>query len=470
MQAGPPGVLLVGHGSARSGASAEPVLALGEALRARGFPEVRTAFWKEEPFLHQALDTVRSSAVAVVPIFLAEGYFSRTVVPRELGLRYGANDLGGRTVTLLPPLAAHPELADLVADRAVDAAAAGGGAPGGDLSDALLVVLGHGTPRDPGSADAVLSVCARLSGRAAFGRVAPAFIDQEPRVEQVVASAREPRVVVVPFLVAAGWHGGTTVPRDLELGTSTRVLYAEPVGAHPRLAELVAAWIEEAEPAGGGALRVDTPLTVAARALLERIAAAGEARLLQALVRPTGTRGYELRHVADADTPAPSLRELADGRALERHARRTASGAHRPLRTAADLAPGWRLRAPDGRALTEALVALYGPALTHWHLGEKGAVRGSSFRAAAAPQSGMYARLAQVEPAAVEAGVARVCDGCPCLRTRLWDVDGPRAAPPNEQGAGENLTVPCPAPCPILLTAVLELSGEPGTPAAPGDA
>ena len=61
-----PAVILVAHGSARSGASAEPVLALARALRGRGFPEVRTAFWKEEPFLHQALETTRSPVVVVL--------------------------------------------------------------------------------------------------------------------------------------------------------------------------------------------------------------------------------------------------------------------------------------------------------------------------------------------------------------------------------------------------------------------
>src|SRR4051812_18238511 len=109
-------VLLVGHGSTRGGAPAEPLLALADALRDRGVGEVRTAFWKEEPFLHQALDAVRGAPVVVLPVFLAEGYFSRTVVPRELGLAYGRNRVDGRPVRLLPPLGTAPELADLVVE------------------------------------------------------------------------------------------------------------------------------------------------------------------------------------------------------------------------------------------------------------------------------------------------------------------------------------------------------------------
>src|SRR5687768_2521983 len=115
-------VLLVAHGSARSGASAEPVLALARALREKGWPEVRTAFWKEEPFLHQALETVRGGAVLILPAFLATGYFSGTVVPRELGVRPGLQSVTGRPVALLPALATDARLARLVAARARESA------------------------------------------------------------------------------------------------------------------------------------------------------------------------------------------------------------------------------------------------------------------------------------------------------------------------------------------------------------
>ena len=79
---------------------------------------MRSAFWKEEPFLHQALELTRCGTVAVLPVFLSEGYFSSTVVPRELGLSYGDNHIGERWVRLLPPLGADAGLAEIVAARA----------------------------------------------------------------------------------------------------------------------------------------------------------------------------------------------------------------------------------------------------------------------------------------------------------------------------------------------------------------
>jgi sirohydrochlorin cobaltochelatase len=50
---------------------------------------VECGFWKEEPSLRDALFLFDSRAireVPVVPNFISEGYFTQTVVPRELGL------------------------------------------------------------------------------------------------------------------------------------------------------------------------------------------------------------------------------------------------------------------------------------------------------------------------------------------------------------------------------------------------
>lgn len=467
-----PAVLLVGHGSARSAVSAEPLLALADALRVQGFEEVRTAFWKEETFLHQALDTVRGTKVVVLPVFLAEGYFTGAVVPRELGLAYGPNRLDGRDVHLLRPVGAAPALAALVLDRALDAA----GAHAELGMDTLLVVLGHGTTSDPSSERAVRAVCARLAEYPEVKSVVPAFIDQPPRVADVVTGARASVVVVVPFLMAEGWHGGVTVPQDLarasagagldEPGRPPRVIYAEPVGTHPGIATIAEVLLREgaggAAPPAGDPGRTSTPLAQAERTLVEHLSRRGAIRLLQVHVAGTDD-GWELRHAADADADREELVAVADAPALERRTRLDSAGAHRPLRTAADLPRGWRLRARSAPALGDALVALYGPALTHWHRATIGALAPASFRAAAARQTGMYARLGQIGRAAVEAGIARVCDGRPCLRRRLWDVEeGPMPdAGRDDIAGGGDLIVPCPAPCSILLTTVLELAGDP---------
>jgi sirohydrochlorin cobaltochelatase len=357
-------------------------------------------------------------------------------------------------------------MADVVAARAREASPAGA-----RLSDALLVVMGHGTARDPSSAAAVTDVCARLAAGGEFGRVAPAFIDQEPLLERALAEATEPVVLLVPFLVAAGWHGGTTVPRELGLNGGAgaprpSVIYAEPVGSHPRLIDVVEdallagmAGDAPAAPTMPEPADVDTPLRRAEAGLRARLAARGSVRMLEAHIR-ADARGYDLRHVADVDRPASELRESSGSDDLERLARTTDDQRHRPLRTAASLARGWRFHAPTLRDLSEALIALYGPATTHWCLGEQGDLVATSFAETAARQTGIYARLTTADPAMVEAGIRRTCDGLPCLRRRLWTAESVTPTGAGTSGAASgDLIVHCPEPCPVLLTSVLELLG-----------
>jgi sirohydrochlorin cobaltochelatase len=81
-------LLIVGHGSTVNPDSSAPSLAQAAAIRARDiFREVACCFWKEEASLRDALlffDEPEISAVYVVPNFISEGYFTQTVIPREL--------------------------------------------------------------------------------------------------------------------------------------------------------------------------------------------------------------------------------------------------------------------------------------------------------------------------------------------------------------------------------------------------
>src|SRR5881628_571782 len=83
-------LLIVAHGSTVNPDSSAPTLAHAVEIRRRGvFADVHCAFWKEEPSLRDAIflfDPEVISEVCVVPNFISEGYFTQTVVPRELGL------------------------------------------------------------------------------------------------------------------------------------------------------------------------------------------------------------------------------------------------------------------------------------------------------------------------------------------------------------------------------------------------
>jgi sirohydrochlorin cobaltochelatase len=94
-------LLIVAHGSTVNPDSSAPTLAhAAEIRRRRIFADVASAFWKEEPNLRDAIslfDPELIREVDVVPNFISEGYFTQTVVPRELELngpaRENANSL-----------------------------------------------------------------------------------------------------------------------------------------------------------------------------------------------------------------------------------------------------------------------------------------------------------------------------------------------------------------------------------------
>ena len=86
-------LLLLGHGSHLDQNSSRPVHAMADQLAAlKHFRRVDVAFWKEEPAVSRWSDRYRKGeTVVAVPVFISDGYFTREVLPRELGLDVGGS-------------------------------------------------------------------------------------------------------------------------------------------------------------------------------------------------------------------------------------------------------------------------------------------------------------------------------------------------------------------------------------------
>lgn len=237
-------LVLVGHGSHLNPNSSAPVHTHGDRLRAMGaFDEVSVAFWKEEPQLSRAFDGLTATDVTVVPVFISTGYFVQEVIPREMRLDGRVSRCDGRIVRFTEPIGAHSALADVVAQRALEA--------GAGLSEAVAV-LGHGTARNPNSERNVFARAEEAAATGAFAEVAAVFLDQEPNMRDVFERVRAETVVMVPFFVADGWHVGETIPGDMALdGPETRragrrLRYTAPVGTHPAVVNVILALAEGA--------------------------------------------------------------------------------------------------------------------------------------------------------------------------------------------------------------------------------
>ena len=124
---------------------------------------------------------------------------------------------------------------------------------GDHFSDAVLVVLGHGTTQNENSAAPVRQHAAELRRRNLFAAVREAFWKQEPQVKTVLAELSAPRVFIVPLFISEGYFSDEVIPRALGFarGCSSLVTrhaslhYCRPVGTHDRMTGVILARARE---------------------------------------------------------------------------------------------------------------------------------------------------------------------------------------------------------------------------------
>ena len=147
--------------------------------------------------------------------------------------------------------------------------------------DAALVLVGHGSSKNPDAASATLGLAESIRRRGLFAEVHAAFLRHEPLVRDVMAGLSASEAYVVPNLTCKGYVATQVLPR--ELGTAGTVRLCEPVGSHPAIAHMVAARIRAMGlPAAGTAIIVaghgtarDDASARQTRVLAESLLAAG---------------------------------------------------------------------------------------------------------------------------------------------------------------------------------------------------
>lgn len=247
-------LLIVGHGSTVNPDSSAPTFDHAEALARRGvFGEVACAFWKEEPSLRQVLHTIDASDIYVVPNFISEGYFTKTVIPRELELAGAVTERGGRSLKYCEPVGNHPRMTELLLRRAAEVA------PGGPPGETSLFIVGHGTNLNDNSAVAAKREVQAIRERGLYAEVLNAYMEEAPLIADWATLASQPNVVVVPFFISDGLHSYQDIPVLLGIESETgaaasqrdvfrrnpfhlrgrTLFYASAIGTEPLFAELI---------------------------------------------------------------------------------------------------------------------------------------------------------------------------------------------------------------------------------------
>jgi sirohydrochlorin cobaltochelatase len=245
-------LLIVGHGSTVNPDSSAPSLSHAAEIQRRNlFVDVACAFWKEEPSLRDAVFLFEDPAIRevfVVPNFISEGYFTETVIPREL-------ELGGRLTTrasgqvwkYCEPVGNHPLMTELLLQRAREIA------PDIQESQTSLLIVAHGTDLNDKSAVAAKREVEKIRALNRYAAVLNVYMEEEPFVSHWARLTSTENVVVVPFFISDGLHSYEDIPALLGIaGVSQKssatnphrlharsLYYAGAIGTEPRVADII---------------------------------------------------------------------------------------------------------------------------------------------------------------------------------------------------------------------------------------
>lgn len=204
-------LLIVGHGSTVNPDSSAPTLAHAIEIRRRKiFSEVQCAFWKEEPSLREArflFDPAVIREVCVVPNFISEGYFTQTVIPRELELNGRITKrANGQAWIYAEPVGNHPLMTDLLVQRAREIA------PNIPENETSLLIVAHGTDLNENSAIAAKREAEKIRALGCYANVLNVYMEEFPLVSDWTVLTSTPNVVAVPFFISDGLHSYQDIP------------------------------------------------------------------------------------------------------------------------------------------------------------------------------------------------------------------------------------------------------------------
>ncbi|MBC8098325.1 MAG: hypothetical protein H7Y11_02680 [Armatimonadetes bacterium] len=431
-------LILAGHGSHISPNTAGLIWRHVDGLRTLGVAdEITAAFWKEMPAFAQVLRTVTAQDVTVIPLFTAQGYFTQTVIPTEMGLAGTLTERDGRVIRYTSSLHDHPYLAQVIRARVEAIMQRFALLP----EQTAVAVIGHSTRRNPDSRKATEAHVQRLRSAGIAAQIEAVYLDDSPEIPAIYALTDAPHLIAVPYFLAAGSHTTIDVPRELGLEPGAdygviqgrQVFYTAPVGVDDALREVIVALAREA----GAPLRAESsgdawcgfPMAGSA-ALIAAVAVAGTLRFGGLSLRHDEVRTWGDDQAHDIIQTPPALRV------------RIRQNPFRSLATSDDLPSGWRVPLNDPAHLHAVVETVYPGAVAEWAAAQTGSLNINTLPATAARQTGMYRALESLPHDAQAAIFQQVCGRC--VRHPLWFDTTPDAM------------LPCPEPCNHWLSAALE--------------
>ncbi|MDQ2919203.1 MAG: cobalamin biosynthesis protein CbiX, partial [Verrucomicrobiota bacterium] len=207
---------------------------------------VACCFWKEEPSLRDALFFFQDRAIEevfVVPNFISEGYFTQTVIPRELELHGRLTSRwNGQIWNYCEPVGSHPMVTELLLQRAREIA------PEVAESETSLLIVAHGTGLNDNSAVAAKREVEKIRALKCYAAVLNVYMEEPPLVADWAKLTETPNVIAVPFFISDGLHSYEDIPQLLGIESTEKnphhlhgrsLYYANSIGTDARFADLI---------------------------------------------------------------------------------------------------------------------------------------------------------------------------------------------------------------------------------------
>lgn len=233
-----PALLIAAHGERTAGAGNEGTFRIARTLSDQAVAsEVSVGFVRGEPGIKDALAALAAPRVLVYPLFVSNGYFTRDRLVQLLDEANGQR----RKVEVMAPLGLDPGLPDLVLAFATRAALEHGWVP----RSCNVVLLAHGSRKNPASRNSTERMARALEARTAFRNVHIALLEEPPFLGAAAAAIEGP-VVVVGMFSGEGLHGAKDAPRLVSELNRDDVAFAGVIGSAEGVERLIAQSVRNA--------------------------------------------------------------------------------------------------------------------------------------------------------------------------------------------------------------------------------
>jgi len=436
-------LILAGHGSHISPNTAGIVWRYVDQLRRWGVAdEITACFWKEEPAFNHVLDTIIADTVVIVPVFTAQGYFTQTVIPTEMGLTGAITLKDGKTIYYTPTIGEHPYLETIIQQRVTDALASSNLNP----DETAVAVIGHGTRRNKSSRDAT-RYQANLIREANFvTEVVDVYLDDDPDIPSLYQSTSAKNVIAIPFFLAEGSHVAIDVPDALgiqygnypDVVNGRSIYYTPPIGTDDAICRVI---LELAR---------DTGLAFEYKEITDRwtgFPKVGEDDFMRAIesdkslmfgqVMVADKRVWHVNETQNNNTSA-----LSSPEALRVFMR---EDPFRPLPTSDDLPMNWVVEFEFVEQAYAVIETIYPSVIADWANHKNNSFITESLEDIGTRQTGLFKNIHQIESVVIQDTVEKVCGRC--MRQPSW-LNGHHA---------DNAKLPCKSACNTWLSIAVEM-------------